>query len=74
LPLAAPPPIGERFAEREVQQAIAAIQRREIEYPEFLRRIMAAGTTSYAVFLKGRKAVYFGRYGDFHVEPFPGKP
>ena len=74
LPLAAPPPIGERFAEREVQQAIAAIQRREIEYPEFLRRIMAAGTASYTVFIQGRKAIYFGRHGDFYIEQFPGQP
>ena len=38
-----------------------------------LRRVMAAGTTSYSVYLNGRKAIYFGRNGDFHVEPFPAR-
>jgi hypothetical protein len=36
------------------------------------RADMEAGTASYGVFLNGRKAIYFGRNGDFHVEPFPG--
>jgi hypothetical protein len=34
---------------------------------------MAAGTASYSVYLNGRKAIYFGRNGDFHVEPFPSR-
>ena len=46
---------------------------KEIAYPEFLRRIMAAGTASYSVYLNGRKAIYFGRNGDFHVEPLPAR-
>jgi hypothetical protein len=25
----------------------------------------------YTVHLKGRKAIYFGRHGDFYIEPFP---
>jgi hypothetical protein len=33
---------------------------------------MAAGTTGYWVFLAGRKVIYFGRKGDFHIEEFPG--
>ncbi len=56
-----------------VRAAIAAIQRGEIDYPEFLRRSMAAGTVGYGVFLAGRKVVYFGRAGDSHVEPFPSR-
>lgn len=74
LPLENPPAIGGGFVEAEVRQAIAASQKREIGYAEFLRRVMAAGTVSYMVFLTGRRAVYFGRNGDFHVERFPGEP
>jgi uncharacterized protein YbcV (DUF1398 family) len=71
IPLADSPGIAPEFSRQEVQEAITAIQRREIQYPEFLRRVMAAGTTSYSVYLNGRRAIYFGRNGDFHLEPFP---
>jgi uncharacterized protein YbcV (DUF1398 family) len=71
IPLSDAPAVPPEFSSEAVQAAITAIQRREIDYPEFLRRIMAAGTASYSVYLNGRKAIYFGRNGDFHVEPFP---
>jgi len=71
LPLEDAPAVPVEFSAKAVQSAIEAIRRRLIDYPEFLRRIMAAGTASYSVFLNGRKAIYFGRQGDFHVEPFP---
>ena len=51
--------------------AVKAIQRSEIGYAEFLRRIMAAGCSHYEVFIAGRKAMYFGRDGEFYTEPFP---
>ncbi len=71
IPLGDAPSVPREFSPERVQAAIMAIRRREIAYPEFLRRIMAAGTVSYSVYLGGRKAIYFGRDGDFHVEPFP---
>jgi uncharacterized protein YbcV (DUF1398 family) len=40
---------------------------------EFLRRIMGAGCAHYEVYIQGRKAVYFGRDGEFYIEPFPPK-
>lgn len=74
LPLEGAPPIAERFSEEGVRQALAAVQAREIDYPEFLRRILAAGTVAYTVFFKGRHVLYAGRDGGFHVERFPGEP
>ena len=71
LPIQDPPAIAEAFSEEGVKQALRAVQQREIGYPEFLRRIVAAGATGYSVFLDGRRAIYFGRLGDFYVEPFP---
>lgn len=65
------PEIRREFSGEGVREAIGAIGRREIDYPEFLRRIMVAGTVSYSVYLEGRRAIYFGRNGDFHIEPFP---
>ena len=73
LPLKRFPPIAAAFSETGVQSAIKASQRGEIDYPEFLRRIMTAGTVYYDIFIQGRKAIYTGRNGDFHVEKFPRK-
>ncbi len=66
------PPIATDFSAQAVKDAIADSQQRRIEYPEFLRRIMSAGTTDYTVYIEGRKAIYNGRGGDFHIEHFPG--
>lgn len=65
------PPIADQFDVEQVVAAIRAIQARAIDYPEFLRRIAAAGVVYYTVHLQGRKAIYFGRHGDFYIEPFP---
>jgi uncharacterized protein YbcV (DUF1398 family) len=70
LPLGDAPGVPTEFAAGRVQAAIEAIRGGEIAYPEFLRRVMAAGTARYSVYLHGRKAIYFGRRGDFHIEPF----
>jgi uncharacterized protein YbcV (DUF1398 family) len=73
LPLADGPSIGAAFDPARVAATVKAIQRAEIGYAEFLRRIMDAGCASYAVFIRGRKAMYFGRDGDFYTEPFPAQ-
>jgi uncharacterized protein YbcV (DUF1398 family) len=71
MPLAEAPPIADKFSETDVTATVHAIQRGEIGYAEFLRRIMRAGCASYSVFIDGRKAMYFGRDGTFYTEPFP---
>lgn len=68
LPLAE---VAPDFSAAGVKDAIAASQRGIITYPEFLRRAAAAGTASYNVYLYGRRAIYWGRHGEFHVEEFP---
>ncbi|MDG3005022.1 hypothetical protein [Paludisphaera mucosa] len=72
LPLADAPAVPRTFSAEGVRSAVAAAQGREVDYPGFLRRIMAAGTVGYTAFLGGRRVVYFGRDGDCHVEPFSG--
>lgn len=64
--------IDSGFAQAEVIAAIRAAQADSIRYPEFVRRLAAAGATGYAVYLAGKKVVYFGRKGEMHVEEFPG--
>ncbi|HEX3216797.1 MAG TPA: DUF1398 family protein [Aestuariivirgaceae bacterium] len=71
LPLTDVPEIAETFSEHAVIAALEAIQERRTDYPQFLRQIMKAGCTQYAVYLAGRKTIYFGRNGEFHVEAFP---
>jgi uncharacterized protein YbcV (DUF1398 family) len=65
------PPIADQFDAERVQGAIRAIQKREIVYTEFLDLIAEGGTVYYTVHITGRKAIYFGRHGDFHIENFP---
>lgn len=59
------------FSAEGIVSAIQSIQRGEIFYVEFLKRIMKAGCTAYSVFIDGRRTIYFGRTGDNHVEYFP---
>ena len=73
MPLTDGPAIAPAFDADRVAATVKAIQRQEIGYAEFLRRIMAAGCSHYEVFFNGRKAMYFGRDGQFYTEPFPAK-
>ena len=59
------------FYAEGVEAAIRAIQAGQIQYIEFCRRIMRAGCVGYLVSLAGRRAVYYGRTGEAHVELFP---
>lgn len=60
------------FAAGEVEAAVRCIQGKQIGYPEFCRRIAAAGCVGYFASLVGRRAVYYGRTNDSYTEPFPG--
>ena len=73
LPLKDSPAISWKFDSPGVAATVKSIQRGEIGYAEFLRRIMAAGCSHYEVFISGRKAMYFGRDGEFYTEPFPAQ-
>jgi uncharacterized protein YbcV (DUF1398 family) len=65
-------PVAENFSEAGIVAAIRAAQKDEIRYPEFMRQASASGVVAYWAFLTGRKVIYFGRNGDFHIEHFPG--
>lgn len=71
IPLPAPSPVANAFDAEAVSGAVRSIQLGEIGYATFLNRIMQGGCASYAVFLRGRKAVYYGRDGEAHTEAFP---
>lgn len=70
LPLQQHPKVALQYSQSGVKDALTAIQSGRIDYPEFLRRIMAAGIVYYDVFIAGRKSIYTSRNGDFYVEKF----
>jgi uncharacterized protein YbcV (DUF1398 family) len=51
---------------REAQQSIPGYT-----YAGFCAKVMAAGCAGYVVSFTGRRAVYFGRTAETHVEHFP---
>ena len=72
--VAAPHPshtTAEVFSPVAVEAAVRQSQRNEHSYLDFVRKTMAAGCVGYFVQLTGRRAIYFGRSGDSHVEWFP---
>ncbi len=62
---------GATFSASDVEAAIRQSQRNEHSYLDFIRKTMAAGCVGYFVQIAGRRAIYFGRNGESHVEPFP---
>jgi uncharacterized protein YbcV (DUF1398 family) len=60
------------FSAGGVDAAVRAIQAGKIQYKTFCKRIAEAGCVGYHVSLVGRRAVYYGRTGDSHIEWFPG--
>jgi uncharacterized protein YbcV (DUF1398 family) len=64
-------PIAAEFSAEQVEAAIRGSQRGEVAYREFVPLTMAAGCVGYFVQIAGRQALYFGRNGEIHREPFP---
>lgn len=63
--------IARDFSPKDVDAAVRASQAGGIDYREFCRRIADAGCVFYVVSLTGKRAVYYGRSGEAHVEMFP---
>lgn len=64
-------PVGPEFSSEGIVAAIRAAQADTIRYPEFIERAVRSGVVGYWAFLTGKKVIYFGRKGEFHVEEFP---
>lgn len=67
-------PLAVEFCASAVESAIRQSQRGEHSYADFIQKTMAAGCVGYFVQIAGRRAIYFGRNGETHVEPFPTAP
>src|SRR5271154_3855128 len=64
-------PIAVDFSANGIVAAIRGAQSDSIRYPEFARQSAAAGVIAYWAFLTGKRVIYFGRKGEFHIEEFP---
>ena len=62
----------QEFSAQGVDDAVRAVQAGKIRYKAFCERVAAAGCVGYFVSIAGKRAVYYGRTGDSHVERFPG--
>jgi uncharacterized protein YbcV (DUF1398 family) len=65
---------AEAFSAPGVEKAIRASQAGEIDFKRFCIEIAAAGCIGYLVSFPGRRALYYGRTAETHVEPFPAAP
>jgi uncharacterized protein YbcV (DUF1398 family) len=61
--------IAPRFSEDRIREAIMAVQKKRIDYPEFLKRIAAAGVETYEASFKLKNVTYRGRRKSY-IEPF----
>jgi uncharacterized protein YbcV (DUF1398 family) len=66
-----PTKVADGFSQTGIVAAIRAAQADRIRFPEFIKQAMAAGIVAYWAFLTGKKVIYFGCKGEFHVEEFP---
>lgn len=64
----------EAFSAAGVETSIRASQAGKIDFKRFCVEIAAAGCIGYLVSFPGRRAVYYGRTAETHVEPFPPAP
>ena len=64
-------PVAADFDAAAIAAIIRRVQQGALRYPEFCAEVMRAGCAGYLVSLPGRRAVYFGRTGETHVEHFP---
>ncbi|MBN9288029.1 MAG: hypothetical protein BGO43_00785 [Gammaproteobacteria bacterium 39-13] len=65
------PKMGENFNKDKIIETLREIQRGEIDYSTFIRRIVSFGTVSYTVYIDGKHVVYVGRKGETYIEHFP---
>jgi uncharacterized protein YbcV (DUF1398 family) len=66
-------PVAEAFDTAAIQAAIREAQQLVpgYTYAGFCRKVIDAGCAGYIVSFSGRRAVYFGRTAETHVEHFP---
>lgn len=67
-------PVTSQFDTEAIRAAVRSAQLRQIQYPEFIQRTMAAGCVGYFVWILERQVHYLGRRGDTLIDAFPAHP
>jgi uncharacterized protein YbcV (DUF1398 family) len=57
----------------KIMESVRQVQNGSVSYGEFSKGIIDGGVTNYWAYLVGKRVIYMGRYGDIHVEWFPGQ-
>ncbi|MDF3822322.1 DUF1398 family protein [Leptospira sp. 96542] len=65
------PIAAKEFSASSVSDIIKKVQAGKINYQQFIDEVAAAGCIYYIAYLSGKRVIYFGREGDFHIEHFP---
>jgi|SRR5262245_26118506 len=63
--------VSPTFDQDGVQAALRRTQKKETDYPQFLKEIAAAGVASYRVDMAARTVTYRGRGGESYAEEVP---
>lgn len=64
--------VAGEFSAEKLQGINGRVQAGQASYADFVKEGAAAGCAYYAVYITGRRALYFGRDGDEYVQLFPG--
>ncbi|BDA77358.1 hypothetical protein LPTSP3_g02880 [Leptospira kobayashii] len=65
------PSAAKEFSAEAVSATIKKVQAGKINYREFIDEVTSAGCIYYIAYLSGKRVIYFGREGEFHIEHFP---
>ena len=63
-------PTAQEFSASTIENAVRQSQQGEHSYLDFIQKTKAAGCVGYFVHITGRRAVYYGRNGESHMEHF----
>ncbi len=66
-----PGPVAAEFDSDAIVAALSDAQADAIRYPEFVKRVVAAGVIGYWAFLSGKRVLYLGRKGEQYIREFP---
>ena len=64
--------VTDAFDHEALKAATQQVRQGKLTYPEFAGKCMDAGVVGYLTFIEGKRVMYFGEKGDYHLEWFPG--
>ncbi|QDK36356.1 hypothetical protein [Bdellovibrio sp. NC01] len=62
------PRVADIFSEEKIILDFKSLLLRKLSLHEFFNFIMLAGVTGFTIYLLGKKVLFFGRRGEYHLE------